>query len=362
MNEQLVSIIIPTYNRAYCIARTIDSVLNQSYGACEIIIIDDGSTDNTKSLIKENYRNENRIRYIDQENSGVSGARNHGFREARGEYIALLDSDDVWKPWKLELQVAVLNAFPDVGMVWTDMEAIDKDGNVSDPRYLRTMYHAYKWYENSDLFNDKYRLSDYITDLPSLINDTEVFIGSIYSQMIMGNLVHTSTVLLRRDRLEKVKEFDESLRISGEDYDFHLRTCREGPVAFLNVSSIQYQKEMEDRLTRPDYNIYIAMNYLSTVERAFERDGDRISLPGNMLQQMWTETHQWIGEAALDVGNNKLARQHFGMSMKYKLWQPHTFGLWLLAALPEGITRGVRTFYAFLKKLVSIRLRTSGQS
>ena len=68
--------------------------------------------------------------------------------------------------------------------------------------------------------------------------------------MIMGNLVHTSTVLIRRERLEKVRGFNEELRISGEDYDFHLRTCREGPVGFIDLATIRYQTGMPDRLTR----------------------------------------------------------------------------------------------------------------
>lgn len=352
MINPLVSIIVPTYNRAYCIGRTIDSVLSQSYDNYEIVIVDDGSSDSTDKYLEEKYGNENRIHYIYQENKGVSAARNLGLSEAKGSYIALLDSDDVWKPWKLEAQVAVLNSFPEVGMVWTDMEAIGKDGKVFQKRYLRTMYDAYKWYKNSDLFYESHSLSDCMSDLPPNIRDANLYIGDIYSKMIMGNLVHTSTVLIRNTRLEKVKKFNEELKYSGEDYDFHLRTCREGPVAYLDVSSIQYQREMEDRLTRPEFQIHMALNFLTTIENAFSRDRDRISLPNDMLNNLMLDTHQWIGEAALNSGDSTLARRHLLKCIGYKLWQPRTLVLWMLAMLPRSLTIRIRKIYAALKKVL----------
>src|SRR5690349_3602213 len=106
-----VSVIIPTYNRAQFIARAVDSVLEQTYKDFEIIVIDDGSSDNTQEILKA-Y--EGKIRYVYQQNKGISAARNRGIQEAKGEYIAFLDSDDVWKPEKLSVQVAILDVNPHV--------------------------------------------------------------------------------------------------------------------------------------------------------------------------------------------------------------------------------------------------------
>ncbi len=113
----LVSVVIPTYNRAYCLARTIDSALAQTHRNLEVIVIDDGSADGTRALVTSRYGGEARLHYIYQVNSGVCAARNAGFQVARGEYIALLDSDDAWEPWKLELQVACLEKHPEIGMI-----------------------------------------------------------------------------------------------------------------------------------------------------------------------------------------------------------------------------------------------------
>jgi GT2 family glycosyltransferase len=94
----LVSVVIPNYNRAYILGRTIDSVLQQTYRPVDVIVIDDRSTDDTRRLVEAFG---SAVRYFYQINAGVSAARNRGFREARGEFVALLDSDDSWCSWKL---------------------------------------------------------------------------------------------------------------------------------------------------------------------------------------------------------------------------------------------------------------------
>src|SRR5580692_1034819 len=124
MGDGLVSVIIPTYNRAHCVCRAVESVLGQTYAEVSVLLIDDGSTDHTRALVNDTYGKDPRVRYVHQPNQGVSAARNHGIRLVEGDFAALLDSDDVWKPFKLELQIACLRAFPEAGMVWSDMTAV----------------------------------------------------------------------------------------------------------------------------------------------------------------------------------------------------------------------------------------------
>jgi glycosyltransferase involved in cell wall biosynthesis len=266
MSSPLVSVIIPTYNRAYCLPRTLDSVLAQSYPNYEVIVVDDGSTDGTQEVVRS-YGHDSRIKYVFQEHKGVTTARNQGFAKLQGDYVALLDSDDVWMPWKLELQLACFRQCPEVGMVWTNMQAVDPEGNVVSEAYLRTMYHAYRWFKTADLFPQSYSLSE--TALPAGLAGVRVHVGEIFSQMIMGNLVHTSTVLLSRERFEKVRRFNEDLVGTGEDYDFHLRTCQWGPVGFVDVASIQYQTGVPDQLTSGAYRLHIAVNCLATIPADF---------------------------------------------------------------------------------------------
>lgn len=128
-NSPKVSVIIPTHNRAHLIGRSIQSVLNQTYQDFEIIVVDDGSTDNTREVIKEFQRKDKRINYTKHDkNKGGSAARNTGIKASRGEYIAFQDSDDEWLPEKLEKQIEVFKKEPaEVGIVYSDMWRITKN-------------------------------------------------------------------------------------------------------------------------------------------------------------------------------------------------------------------------------------------
>jgi glycosyltransferase involved in cell wall biosynthesis len=192
----LVSVIIPTFNRAYCLERAVDSALAQTYSDLEVVVVDDGSTDNTKALVHTRYAGEKRVIYLHQANRGVAGARNAGFGVARGEFIALLDSDDVWMPWKLDVQIACLQRFPKIGMVWSDMEAVNPDGRVFDPKYIRNMYSTFRMYTMKELFSRHCKLHEVASFMPALmttVGDANFYSGYIFSHMVMGSLVHTST-------------------------------------------------------------------------------------------------------------------------------------------------------------------------
>ena len=124
MNKKpTVSVIIPIYNRAHLVGRSIQSVLNQTYKDFEIIVVDDGSTDNTEDTIREFQKKDKRIKYIRRKkNKGSSAARNTGIKAAGGEYIAFQDSDDEWLPEKLKKQIDVFkNISSEVGIIYSDM-------------------------------------------------------------------------------------------------------------------------------------------------------------------------------------------------------------------------------------------------
>jgi glycosyltransferase involved in cell wall biosynthesis len=341
MDSPLVSVVIPTYNRADCLVQTLNSVFAQTHRPIEVLLVDDGSTDGTRSLIESRWGGDPQLRYLYQPNRGVSAARNHGMREARGAYIALLDSDDTWMPWKLEAQLSCLAAFPDAGMIWSDMQAVDSEDRVIDPRYLRHMYDAYRWFEDEQLFSATRPVADLLVLTPELLSKAMVRYGDIFSPMLMGNLVHTSTVLLRRERYEQVRCFDESMK-TGEDYDFHLRTCRAGPVVLLDGATIRYRCGRADQLSRDELLLDIARNFLRTVEPIIERDRARITLPSWMITRSLADGHQWLGATALAVGQVKEARVHLAASLRLNPWQPGTALLLADALAPIPMGRLVR--------------------
>lgn len=126
----MVSIIIPSFNSEKYIAETINSVLNQSYTNWELIVIDDGSTDNSAAIIKEFCLKDDRVKYCHQENAGVSVARNNGIKRAKGEYIALLDADDVWEKDNLKIKVDILESGKNFQWVYSNMYDADENINI----------------------------------------------------------------------------------------------------------------------------------------------------------------------------------------------------------------------------------------
>jgi glycosyltransferase involved in cell wall biosynthesis len=137
-----VSVIVPAYNAAAYLPYAIDSVIVQTYPSWEIVIVNDGSTDNTSAVVASYQpRLQDQLQYIDQPNRGLSAARNTGIRAARGEFIAMLDADDVWLPHRLARGVPVLDADPETGLVHAKVVRIDVHGSITgqlrvEPQYL----------------------------------------------------------------------------------------------------------------------------------------------------------------------------------------------------------------------------------
>ncbi len=192
MNQ--VSVIIPTYNRKKFLKKAIDSVLTQSFADFELIVVDDGSDDKTKELI--NTYADDRLVYFYQDNQGVSCARNLGLKQAKGEYIAFLDSDDWWEKDKLKIQVEFLKKNRDI--VATHTEEV--------------------WYRADKLLN------------PKLKHRKQS--GYIFEQCLQLCAVSISTAVLRRELFDKVGYFDEELEVC-EDYDFWLRVSCQYPIILI---------------------------------------------------------------------------------------------------------------------------------
>lgn len=347
MRESAVDVIIPTFNRAYCLAATIDSVLAQTHERCRALVIDDGSTDTTCSLVETRYGGNEKVVYVRRDNGGVASARNAGLALATADHVALLDSDDVWKPWKVRLQLDCLAALPpDVGMIWTDMSAVDSAGTIVAERYLRRMYSAYQRRSTPQLFAHAAKLTDlqgpdrrsagHFDRADGVDAAAMLYWGDIFAQMIHGNLVHTSTVLLTRERAANVGGFNEALRHSGEDYDFHLRTCRAGPVAFVDVASILYRVGNEDQLTRPEYRIHMARNFLATIEPVIRSDRARIDADDAELRALLARAHAWIANEMFESADYRGARRHSIASLRRGPLQKRMWLLAALATLPAG--------------------------
>lgn len=197
-----VTVIVPTYNRENCITKALDSILNQTYPDYEIVVIDDGSTDNTETILK---RYGNKIKYFYKSNGGPASARNLGIRTCSGEYIAFLDSDDTWLPNKLDLQISVLEKDNDAGLVFSDMYLADE--------------------KDKNLFSD-------------LTHPSE---GKVFLKLLKNNFIPTSSVVLRKTCLQKTGLFNESKTLIGiEDYHLWIRLAKFFTVKYINKPLVNY--------------------------------------------------------------------------------------------------------------------------
>lgn len=206
----LVSVIIPAYNRGWILKEAIDSVLAQDFKDFELIVVDDGSKDNTQDILNS-YRED--LIVLQQENKGVSAARNRGIASASGQYIAFLDSDDLWMPQKLSIQIDFFNANPEALICQTQE----------------------RWIRNSMFVNPKMR--------------HRKLSGNIFEQSLYLCLVSPSAVMIKRSLFEKTGMFDESLP-ACEDYDMWLRVSCRYPVYLINTPLVIKRGGHADQLSR----------------------------------------------------------------------------------------------------------------
>ena len=207
-NSITVSVVIPTFNREERLTAAIRSVLNQSLPPSEIIVIDDGSTDATAHSIKSFPE----VRYIHQENQGVSQARNHGIRAAKHEWIAFLDSDDEWLPRKLERQCEALKRQPQYRFCHTDEIWIRKGRRVNPMK--KHAKHG----------------------------------GFIFNQCLPLCVISPSSALIHRGLFERYGTFDPELPVC-EDYDLWLRICAREPVLYVDEPLLKKFGGHEDQLS-----------------------------------------------------------------------------------------------------------------
>ena len=205
-----VSVVIPTYNRGWVLREAIDSVLAQDYTDYELIVVDDGSTDNTRKILDSYGRD---IIVLQQPNKGVSAARNRGIAESRAQLVALLDSDDIWLPQKLTRQVAFFKSNPEALICQTEET----------------------WVRNGVRVNPKKR--------------HHKFSGMIFEPSLALCLVSPSAVMIRKTLFDTVGLFDESLP-ACEDYDLWLRVSCRYPVFLIDEPLIIKHGGHEDQLSK----------------------------------------------------------------------------------------------------------------
>ena len=289
-----VSVIMPTYNRARFIAESIQSVLAQTFTDFEIIVVDDGSRDNTREVV--NSFRDSRITYIYQKNRGVSVARNTGIKAANGEYFIFLDSDDVLLKGAIEKRVKVMDRHPEVGFSYGQTYLMDARGRVFGLWKLRR--------GNSGIRRGTEELRDFL----------------------MGNHVPTLTVMVRGSCLFAVGLFDLTFSAGSEDLELWIRLAKKYSAAYLaeplakyriHQSSITVERKMDEEVKTK-----------SRILESILDDPELGHLYTPLRSKAYFHLHLRLARHAYDVGDTVTAREHLFLALKI---QPRGLvkGIWL---------------------------------
>lgn len=210
INTDLITVIVPCYNYGYFIPETLDSIQRQTYENWECIVVDDGSTDNTRDIVYRYISKDNRFKYIYQTNKGLSAARNTGIKNAKGDYLQFLDADDLIEKRKLELQLNYFLQYPDVGIVYGDV------------RYFSSERPGERFYSMS---------GDNKPWIPKISGKGKV----ILNILIERNIMAVNSALVKKKAIDICGLFDEALK-AHEDWDYWLRCAlHDFSFAFLEL-------------------------------------------------------------------------------------------------------------------------------
>ena len=284
-----VSIIIPTYNYAEYIQKAIDSVLAQTYKNCEIIVVDDGSTDNTQEIIENKYKN--KVRYYYQENKGAPAARNKGIKKSKGEYLSFLDADDYLTESSIENRLTVLEQNKSIAWVYSKWLYLDTQGNI--------IFNAFR--DAPFLYKDKCK-------------------GNVFLAMLGGALICTPTVLVRKICVEEIGGFDERLT-ALQDYDLWLRVSHLYPIEYIDeVLAYVLIHEGSISTTQSAYPSRAIIN-----EKIEKNYGGYLPELGFKWRRIKAGEYNYWGEISLKKGKLKEALKYYSLSLRKNPFQKQTY-------------------------------------
>ncbi len=269
--QALVTAIIPTYNMGVCIGDAIQSALDQTYPNLEVLVVDDGSTDNTPEVVAEFG---NRVTYLTQANAGQGAARNLAIRRSRGEFVAFLDADDIWRPTKIERQMA-LAAEAGVAVVGCGYTVQDMTGNIEFDRVIRRNF-----------------------------DDPKIFVDLMsICQLLPGS---GSGVLAAKACFERVGDFDVTLRFA-QDWDMWLRLVQHYEARFVEEVLVVIRKN----------NLKPAFRTQSNEQRFVSMVIDK-NVPKELRPRSYAALHARLGSNSLALGDYRGAAHHLATSIRLK--------------------------------------------
>jgi len=297
-----VSVIIPTYNAARYLPEALESVMGQTYKDIEVIVIDDGSTDDTGEIVQSYRARDRRIRYCLQDNSGPAAARNHGMREANGDYIAFLDADDLWMPRKLEKQVTVLDRDVRIGFIYCDSLFVDAG----------------------------------LREIPDYVRKIKLVRGDIVDDLYHDFFLMPPAVVMRVSCRSTIGYFREDMRV-GEDYEYFLRLASRYRAEVIE-EKLMIRRVRSDSLSRQDV-VLDATNDLRTLTEFIGSNPAFHARNRRRVARRLSSCHFSLGYHYWTRGQKMQSLRHQVRSLRYRFNRRAFTYLLLLMASPRVVVR-----------------------
>jgi glycosyltransferase involved in cell wall biosynthesis len=318
VSAAVVSVVIPTHNRAHMVGDAIDSALQQSLKGAEIIVVDDGSTDDTEARVR-GYGD--RVRYVKTPNGGVAHARNIGMRHATGRYLTFLDSDDLLYPYALELEAQLLDRYGEAAMVCAEMSGFDANG-VIDRYYLKT-YHR-SAYRNpaityDGIFSSSVTLGDAVSMPADLLREDpdagtrRVYFGNVFDTYLLNLVLSQNTMMLRRSIASEVGERNVAVK-HWQEVDYLLRITRRHTICFVDVPTykMRFHSGQISTTDRPD-GTYVWMRKQQILLRVIKRhalaDPEYYRRHRARIDRQLAHLHRAVAVPMLLLEGSRLARR-----------------------------------------------------
>jgi glycosyltransferase involved in cell wall biosynthesis len=296
MNMPRVSVVIPLFDLKQYVGEAIDSVLQQTYPNIEIIVVDDGSTDNPETVLSD-YRDH--IKLITQENKGLASARNTGIRNSEGEYLVFLDADDYISPEKIEVEVEVLEKHSATGWVYENSLAFDEDG-----QFIRRIPQDF------------------------LLPNEDPPQGMVFQRLILTNFMTVNSVMIRKTTLLAVGTFDESLRGGFEDWDLWLRISPKNEVRYID-EDLAFVRIRTGSLSSQINAIPFLLAKLRVIKKICQQYPDLTHSLRDGIMIMVAQTHFRLGTEYFNKGRFGESSFEFARSIKSCPFQKRAY-FWLI--------------------------------
>lgn len=312
-----VSIIVPAFNASRYIGHTLRSVLQQDYKNTEVIVVDDGSTDDTEHAVREFG---SKVRYLRKANGGQGSARNAGMAIGRGEFFAFLDADDLWLPTKLRTQMELFDLHPDLGLVYSDAVGFDQD--TGKELWCFSQRARFQW-------------------------------GDVLRPLVLCDFIPTLTVVIRREVWEQVGGFNETDKLRClEDWEMWLRIASRYRMGFVKAPLAKYRihRLSSSRRLDPDSSYE---SRLSIVEEALARDPSKLK---DLRRKAISNVQLDSGKSILHSRASAEARPMLLQALRTAPFDSWAMAYLLLSLLPVRVLRWVESLRRCLRAAVLRRI------